>query len=129
LGARRAGIAKQSDQSAAPDAVPVRTAAAIHSHAEAPSPAAVQRESLGVERRQLTVMFCDLADSTQLDPEDRRVCSTPYQEQVSEAVRRFDGFIAKYMGDGVLVYFGYPHAQRRRAVSVARWRSSMRCRR
>jgi class 3 adenylate cyclase len=87
LGARRAGIAKQSDQSAAPDAVPVRTAAAIHSHAEAPSPAAVQRESLGVERRQLTVMFCDLADSTQLDPEDRRVCSTPYQEQVSEAVR------------------------------------------
>jgi class 3 adenylate cyclase len=60
-------------------------------------------------------MFCDLADSTrlsaQLDPEDMGDVIRSYQELVSEAVRRFDGFIAKFMGDGVLMYFGYPHAQ------------------
>jgi hypothetical protein len=66
------------------------------------------------ERRQLTVMFCDLVGSTALstrfDPEDLRELIGDYHRAVSETVARFDGFVAKYMGDGVLVYFGYPQA-------------------
>ena len=66
------------------------------------------------ERRQVTVMFCDLVGSTALsarmDPEDLREVITAYQKCVTLAVRRFGGFVAKYMGDGVLVYFGYPEA-------------------
>jgi class 3 adenylate cyclase/predicted ATPase len=66
------------------------------------------------ERRQVTVMFSDLvgstALSTRMDPEDLREVISSYQKCVAETVRRFDGFVAKYMGDGVLVYFGYPHA-------------------
>jgi class 3 adenylate cyclase/predicted ATPase len=66
------------------------------------------------ERRQLTVMFCDLVGSTplsaRLDPEDLREVITAYHRAVAEIVRSFDGFVAKYMGDGVLVYFGYPRA-------------------
>src|SRR5262245_29106582 len=63
------------------------------------------------ERRQLSVMFCDLVGSTalsgRLDPEDYRAVITSFQKAVSEAVRRFDGHVAKYLGDGVLAYFGY----------------------
>jgi class 3 adenylate cyclase/predicted ATPase len=66
------------------------------------------------ERRQLTVMFCDLVGSTELssrlDPEDLREVIAVYHRAVAEVVAQFDGFIAKYMGDGVLVYFGYPRA-------------------
>jgi class 3 adenylate cyclase len=66
------------------------------------------------ERRQLTVMFCDLADSTrlasQLDPEDLREVIRAYQEASAGVIQRFDGSIAQYLGDGVLVYFGYPQA-------------------
>src|SRR5271167_5013535 len=66
------------------------------------------------ERRQLTVMFCDLVGSTalsaRLDPEDLREIIGAYQRAVTEIVAGFDGFVAKYMGDGVLVYFGYPQA-------------------
>ena len=66
------------------------------------------------ERRQVTVMFSDLVGSTALsarmDPEDLREVISAYQECVSETVGRLGGFIAKFMGDGVLVYFGYPHA-------------------
>jgi class 3 adenylate cyclase/tetratricopeptide (TPR) repeat protein len=66
------------------------------------------------ERRQVTVMFSDLVGSTALsarmDPEDLRGVISAYQKCVAETVRRFDGFVAKYMGDGVLVYFGYPQA-------------------
>src|SRR5262249_33778919 len=66
------------------------------------------------ERRQLTVMFCDLVGSTalsaRLDPEDLREVIGAYHAAVVEEVRRFDGFVAKYMGDGVLAYFGYPQA-------------------
>src|SRR5215469_14897237 len=68
----------------------------------------------GAERRQLTVMFCDLAGSTalsaRLDPEDMRELLAAYHTAVAEVVDGFDGFVAKYMGDGVLVYFGYPQA-------------------
>jgi class 3 adenylate cyclase len=66
------------------------------------------------ERRQVTVMFSDLVGSTalsaRLDPEDMREVITAYQGVVAETVGRFGGFVAKYMGDGVLVYFGYPQA-------------------
>ena len=66
------------------------------------------------ERRQVTVMFSDLVGSTALsarmDPEDLREVISAYQKSVAETVQRFGGFVAKYMGDGVLVYFGYPQA-------------------
>jgi len=66
------------------------------------------------ERRQVTVMFSDLVGSTALsarmDPEDLREVILVYQKCVAETVRRFGGFVAKYMGDGVLVYLGYPQA-------------------
>ena len=66
------------------------------------------------ERRQVTVMFSDLVGSTALsarmDPEDLREVISAYQKCVAETVRRFGGFVAKYMGDGVLIYFGYPQA-------------------
>jgi len=75
------------------------------------------------ERRQLTVLFCDIVDSTvlasQLDPEDLRDVVRAYQETCAEVIRRFDGHIAQYLGDGLLVYFGYPQAHEddaRRAV-------------
>src|SRR2546423_8766642 len=66
------------------------------------------------ERRQLTVMFCDLVDSTtlssQLDPEDYRDMVRAYQRVCAEDITRFDGHIAQLLGDGLLVYFGYPQA-------------------
>ena len=66
------------------------------------------------ERRQLTVMFCDLVDSTALsrrvDPEDLQDMIRRFLDACSQAIGRFNGYIAKYMGDGMLVYFGYPHA-------------------
>ena len=81
------------------------------SSATAASPVAAAPEA---ERRQLTVMFCDLQDSTalsqQLDPEELRDVIRGYQEVCAEAVGRFEGHIAKYLGDGLLIYFGYPQA-------------------
>src|SRR5712692_7601346 len=66
------------------------------------------------ERRQLTVLFCDPADSTrlagQLDPEDLREVVLAYQATCVEVLQRFDGHVAQYLGDGLLVYFGYPQA-------------------
>jgi class 3 adenylate cyclase len=73
----------------------------------------MQRPSVA-ERRQLTVMFCDLVGSTELasrlDPEDLHEVVAAYQRAVADVVAEFDGFVAKYMGDGVLAYFGYPRA-------------------
>nr|WP_246777373.1 adenylate/guanylate cyclase domain-containing protein [Microvirga sp. VF16] len=73
-----------------------------------------QIPACSAERRQLTVMFCDLVGSTalasRLDPEDLREVIGAYQRCVAATVARFDGFVAKYMGDGVLLYFGYPQA-------------------
>jgi class 3 adenylate cyclase len=81
------------------DPAPPPSAAALHDTAE---------------RRQVTVMFSDLVGSTALsarmDPEDLREVISAYQKCVAETVGRFGGFVAKYMGDGVLVYFGYPQA-------------------
>ena len=78
---------------------------------------AVALASLAVdaaERRQVTVMFSDLVGSTSLsvrmDPEDLREVISAYQKCVAETVHRFDGFVARYMGDGIVVYFGYPQA-------------------
>jgi class 3 adenylate cyclase len=66
------------------------------------------------ERRQLTVMFCDLVGSTALsarfDPEDLREIIAAYHRAVAEIIASSDGFVSRYMGDGVLVYFGYPQA-------------------
>src|SRR5215468_3833978 len=66
------------------------------------------------ERRQLTVLFCDMVDSTrlarQLDPEDLREVIRAYQATCAEVIQRFEGHIAQYLGDGLLVYFGYPQA-------------------
>jgi class 3 adenylate cyclase len=66
------------------------------------------------ERRQLTVLFCDLVDSTvlasQLDPEEWREVVRAYQETCAAVIQRYDGHIAQYLGDGLLVYFGYPRA-------------------
>ena len=66
------------------------------------------------ERRQLTVMFCDLADSTQLsgqlDPEDLRDVIRAYQSTSAEVIERYDGYIAQHLGDGLMVYFGWPQA-------------------
>ncbi len=78
------------------------------------APASEPKPRDDAERRQLTVMFCDLVGSTALsarmDPEDLRDLIGAYHKCVAEAVSRFGGFVAKYMGDGVLVYFGYPQA-------------------
>jgi class 3 adenylate cyclase/predicted ATPase len=87
---------------------------------------AIQRASAAraVERRQLTVMFCDLVGSTELasrlDPEDLREVIAGYQRAVADAIAGFDGFIAKYMGDGVLAYFGYPRAHEHDAEHAVR---------
>jgi class 3 adenylate cyclase len=75
------------------------------------------------ERRQLTVLFCDLVGSTQLsgqlDPEDLRAVVRAYQEAAAAVIQQYEGHIAQYLGDGLLVYFGYPLAhedEARRAV-------------
>ena len=79
-------------------------------------PAAARREAIdtAAERRQLTVMFCDLVGSTALstrfDPEDMREIIAAYHRAVAEIIAGFDGFVSRYMGDGVLIYFGYPQA-------------------
>jgi TOMM system kinase/cyclase fusion protein len=82
-----------------------------------PSPAApleTAPSTPDAERRQLTVLFCDLVDSTalssQLDPEDLRDVVRAYQAACAKVIARFEGHIAQYLGDGLLVYFGYPRA-------------------
>jgi class 3 adenylate cyclase/predicted ATPase len=89
--------------------------------AEATSPT-IPRDT--AERRQVTVMFADLVGSTALsarmDPEDLREVISAYQKCVAETVQRFGGFVAKYMGDGVLVYFGYPQAHEHDAERAVR---------
>ena len=95
----------------------LRAIAGLGAAAIAPAGSATQRKTESrdeAERRHLTVMFCDLvgstALSTRLDPEDLREIISAYQKCVAEGVSRFGGFVAQYLGDGVLVYFGYPEA-------------------
>jgi TOMM system kinase/cyclase fusion protein len=77
-------------------------------------PTHITRRVPEAERRQITVMFCDLVDSTalaaRLDPEDLREVVRAYQETSAAVIQRFGGYIAQYLGDGLLVYFGYPQA-------------------
>ncbi len=89
-------------------------------------PQAALRIPAEAERRQLTVMFCDLVGSTALsgtlDPEDMREVVRAYQEACAEVIHSFEGHIAQYLGDGLLVYFGYPRAHEddaQRAVRAA----------
>jgi class 3 adenylate cyclase len=92
--------------------VPLPAPSAVSPAQRDPSPAVPPPPE--AERRQLTVMFCDLVDSTrlsaQLDPEDYRDMVRAYQKVCSEVITRFDGHIAQLLGDGLLVYFGYPYA-------------------
>ena len=94
----------------------LRAVAALGTGEQTPTSPAVTPPAArtDAERRQVTVMFSDLVGSTALsarmDPEDLREVISAYQKCVAETVRRFGGFVAKYMGDGVLVYFGYPQA-------------------
>ncbi len=97
--------------------------AALNAEAPAPdAPATVDRLTKeDAERRQVTVMFGDLvgwtALSARMDPEDLREVITVYYKCVAEIVRRFGGFVAQCLGDGVLVYFGYPVANEDDALS------------
>jgi class 3 adenylate cyclase len=88
------------------------------------APAAASDTHSSAERRQLTIMFCDLVGSTalaaRLDPEDLREVLGAYHRAVSDAVAAAGGFVAKYMGDGVLVYFGYPQAHEHDAEQAVR---------
>jgi class 3 adenylate cyclase len=108
VGHRRAILAAIEELSA-PSAAPIAKPAS----ASAANPIAA-RTADAAERRQLTVMFCDLVGSTamsaRLDPEDMREVIRAYQDACSGAVARYDGFVAKFMGDGVLAYFGFPRA-------------------
>ncbi len=112
--------APSTDDSELPHAIP--TAATNDTQTIAP---AAEFRPQDAERRQLTVMFCDLVGSTklsgQLDPEDLRDVVRAYQETAAEVIQNFDGHIAQYLGDGLLVYFGYPRAHEddaHRAVRV-----------
>ena len=88
------------------------------------APGAASRPRAEAERRQLTVMFVDLVGSTELagrlDPEDMGAVIRTYQACCSEAVERWDGHVAKYMGDGVLAYFGWPQAHEDEAERAVR---------
>jgi class 3 adenylate cyclase len=109
-----------STQTATPLGQQAAQAALVHPLAPATP------RSPDAERRQLTVMFCDLVDSTalsgQLDPEDLREVVRAYQATCTAVIQHFDGSIAQYLGDGLLVYFGYPQAHEddaQRAVRAA----------
>jgi class 3 adenylate cyclase/tetratricopeptide (TPR) repeat protein len=111
------GVIRVGDRRKLLDAIAALRAGAppspvVEQPSEVPGPAAARLSE--AERRQLTVMFCDLVGSTalsrRLDPEDLREVIGAYHRCVENVVARFGGFVAKYMGDGVLVYFGYPQA-------------------
>src|SRR5215510_6454078 len=90
---------------------PPRPETAHAPHSDRPPPNSRTPEA---ERRQLTVLFCDLVDSSmlasQLDPEEWREVVRAYQDTCAKVIARFDGHFAQYLGDGLLVYFGYPQA-------------------
>jgi class 3 adenylate cyclase/predicted ATPase len=99
---------------AAPSAQPTPQPAAQDQRSPEITPRVTAPPSHDAERRQLTVMFCDLVDSTKLssrlDPEEYREVVRAYQRVCTEVIQRYDGHIAQLLGDGLLVYFGYPQA-------------------
>ena len=111
-----AGGTDQSLSSLPSSAPPAPPLPPLLPEASLPQPASppVAPVASDAERRQLTVLFCDLVDSTalarQLDPEDLREVVRAYQEACAKVIARFEGHIAQYLGDGLLVYFGYPLA-------------------
>ena len=111
---RDLGVTLVGDRRRLLDAIAALGVAISTPAASAPAVTAAAPAPAEAERRQLTVMFCDLVGSTALstrfDPEDLRELIGTYHRAVADTVGRFDGFVAKYMGDGVLIYFGYPQA-------------------
>ena len=106
------GVSALGDRRKLLDAIAaLRTDAGVKAPSVEP---ATPKQQETAERRQVTVMFSDLVGSTALsarmDPEDLREVISAYQKCVADTVSRFGGFVAKYMGDGVLIYFGYPQA-------------------
>jgi len=97
-------------------------AAALANSQPSPQPASAAREE--PERRQLTMVFCDLVGSTslsgRLDPEDMHAVVQAYQDACSGIIARYDGYVANFMGDGILAYFGYPRAHEDDAARAAR---------
>jgi class 3 adenylate cyclase/predicted ATPase len=111
---RELGVASLGHRRKLLDAIAALRADANASPATSPSSSATASPRDTAERRQVTVMFSDLVGSTALsarmDPEDLREVISAYQKCVADTVQRFGGFVAKFMGDGVLIYFGYPQA-------------------
>src|SRR5713226_2248612 len=98
-------------------AAPLDAAAPIHAESEA-------SDGLTGERRHLTVLFCDLVGSTEmaghLDPEEWREIVAEYHHAAAQAIERFSGHVAQYLGDGVMAFFGYPEAHDNDAERAAR---------
>ncbi len=117
---RELGVASIGHRRRVLDAIAALGAAEASSSASSPAPAGASE----AEHRQLTVMFCDLVGSTalsaRLDPEDLRAVIGAYHRCVAKVVGRGGGFVAKYMGDGVLAYFGYPRADEHDAERAVR---------
>src|SRR5262245_40817482 len=99
---------------ASPPSQPVSPSATLEAAGPQTAPPLAASSPQEAERRQLTVLFCDLVDSTvlasQLDLEELREVVRAYQDTCAKVIARFDGHIAQYLGDGLLVYFGYPLA-------------------
>jgi predicted ATPase/class 3 adenylate cyclase len=109
-----AGDAEASLLPAPPASPPVQLHIPLATHATQTDGPRTTPQPPAAERRQLTVLFCDLVDSTalagRLDPEDLREVVRAYQQTCAKVIQRFEGHIAQYLGDGLLVYFGYPQA-------------------
>ena len=130
IGVTAVGHAPQNSFPPSRHSAPLRGPQPRQRRRRRPGPAPAQ-----AERRQLTVMFCDLVGSTALstgmDPEDCAMSSHRFRTAAVDAIRRYEGFVAKYMGDGILFYFGYRAPMRTgRAVGAGgsrhrarRWRS------
>ncbi len=119
LGHRKKILKVIADQSPGAGEASARPEEAKIARAQEPSPTPVK-----AERRQLTVMFCDLVGSTELshrlDPEDLREVISRYRDAVAGAVARYEGHVARFVGDGALVYFGWPRAYEDQAERAVR---------
>src|SRR5262245_31627964 len=113
------GQAKSKAKAAPKSTTRKRQSRPTRQAAEEPRPVASE-----AERRQLTVLFCDLVGSTQLsaqlDPEDYRAVVQQYQQTCTQVIQRHEGYLAQYLGDGLLVYFGYPSAHEDDAARAVR---------